>query len=339
MPNVVDWLDISEDFREGLILGNGASIALHQGFAYRSLLEEARKRQFISESVENVFNHLGTTDFERVLRMLWHTSQINKALRIKDKKTAEAYESIRTALVQTVTTIHPVHTKISAALPQIAKFMKRFNTVVSLNYDLLVYWTMLWTNERHQNRFKDCFIHGKFDSDWEDYCQPYGTATRSTLVFYPHGNLALATDLDGNESKLSARVASNLLSTIESEWKSGEHAPLFVSEGTSKQKVAAIHRSHYLKTVYDSVLPKLGRRVAVLGWSFSQSDKHILKAIACSKLAEVAVSIRTSKPRLEEKCTEIQKKIQDASTRRTVKVIFFDANSEGCWLNAYNRST
>jgi len=336
MPKVkvVDWVDISEDFREGLILGNGASIALHQGFAYRSLLEEARKSQFISENVENVFDHLSTTDFERVLRMLWHTSRINKALRIKDKKTTEAYESIRAALVQTVTTIHPVHTKIRANLPHIAKFMKRFKTVVSLNYDLLVYWTMLWANERHRNRFKDCFDHGEFDSDWQDYREPYGTATRSTLVFYPHGNLALATDLDGNESKLSASIASNLLSTIESKWNSGEHAPLFVSEGTSKQKVAAIRRSHYLKTVYDSVLPELGKRVAILGWSLSPGDKHILKAIACGKLEEVAVSVRTSEPRLEEKCTEIQKKIQEAATRRTVKVIFFDANSEGCWMNA-----
>src|ERR1041384_4152456 len=44
--------------------------------------------------------------------------------------------------------------------------------------------------------------------------EPYVTATRSRLVFYPHGNLALATDLDGNESKLSASIASNLLSTL-----------------------------------------------------------------------------------------------------------------------------
>jgi hypothetical protein len=285
MPHVVDWSEISENFREGLILGNGASIALHQGFAYRSLLEEARGRRFISENVENVFDHLRTKDFERVLRMLWHTSRINKALKIKDTKTTEAYESLRTALVQTVTTIHPVHAQVSDKLPQIAKFMKRFKTIVSLNYDLLVYWTMLWENERHQNRFKDCFIHGEFDSDWEDYREPYGTAIRSTLVFYPHGNLALATDLDGSERKLSANVASNLLSTIESGWESGKYAPLFVGEGTSKQKVAAIRRSHYLNAVYDSVLPKLGKRVAIFGWSLSKSDDHILKAIACGKLA------------------------------------------------------
>ena len=168
MQKIADWSEIAEDFREGLILGNGASIALHQELAYQSLLEEARRRNLISQNVQGIFNHLHTKDFERVLRMLRHTSKINKALKIKDTKTKKAYESIRTALMKTVTTIHPAHTMVSNKLPQIAKFMKRFKIVVSLNYDLLVYWTMLWENERHPNRFKDCFTHGEFDSDWKD---------------------------------------------------------------------------------------------------------------------------------------------------------------------------
>ncbi|MDR4469846.1 MAG: DUF4917 family protein [Nitrospira sp.] len=339
MPKVVDWWKICDDFHEGLILGNGASIATHQGFAYQSLLEEARKRQFISESAEAVFDHLCTQDFERVLRMLWHASRINKALGVKDRRTTETYESIRSALVKTVTRIHPIHTAINATLPQIAKFLKRFKTVVSLNYDLLIYWAILWANERCQNRFKDCFIHGEFDSSWEDYRSPYGSAARSTLVFYPHGNLALATNLDGDERKLNASIASSLLDTIQSEWQSGKYSPLFVSEGTSKQKIAAIRRSPYLKTVYKSVLPKLGKRVATVGWSLSQSDKHILQAIGRGELTEIAVSVLTSKPRLEEKCAAIKRKIENASTRRTVKVIFFDAKSEGCWINAPYRAT
>lgn len=60
------------------------------------------------------------------------------------------------------------------------------------------------------------------------------------------------------------------------------------------------------------MLPELGKRAAILGWSLIPSDKHLLKAIACGRLEEVAVSVRTSKPKLGEKCTEIQKKIQDA---------------------------
>lgn len=334
MPKIASWSEIADDFREGLILGNGASIALHQGFAYQSLLKQARKRQFITPNVQNIFNHLRTKDFERVLRMLWHTSRINRALKIKDTKTEEAYKSLRTALVRTVMTIHPAHTMVSHRLPQIAKFMKRFKIVVSLNYDLLVYWTMLWQNKRHRNRFKDCFIHGEFESDWQDYLKPYGCRSRSTLVFYPHGNLALAIDLNGRETKLTASVSSNLLETVTSKWGSGKYTPLFVSEGTNGQKVAGINGSHYLKMVHDSVLPTLGERVAIFGWSFSESDKHILKAICGDELKKVAVSVLTSKPNFEDKCAEIRRKIRDASNGRSVKVVFFDANSQRCWLNA-----
>ena len=127
MLNIVDWSEIADEFREGLILGNGSSIALHQGFAYKSLLGHARREKLITKNVEDIFNHLHTRDFERVLRMLWHTSRINKALKIKDIKTQKAYNNLRTALVQTVTNIHPAHTTVIGRLPRIAKFMKRFN--------------------------------------------------------------------------------------------------------------------------------------------------------------------------------------------------------------------
>ena len=84
-----------------------------------------------------------------------------------------------------------------------AEFMKRFETVLSLNYDLLVYWAMLKGNDEYGNWFKDGFIdEGRFDNDYEVLREPLG-AERATLVFYPHGNLILATDLIGDEVKLS----------------------------------------------------------------------------------------------------------------------------------------
>lgn len=330
MQKIVDWSEIEEEFRDALVLGNGASIAIHQGFEYQSLLQEARRRFLISKQVEDIFDHLCTRDFERVLLMLWHASRINKALRIKEKKTTQAYKSLRSALVKTVTKIHPAHSDVIVQLRHMAKFMKRFKIVLSLNYDLLVYWATQRENERQPNRFKDCFIHGEFDSDWRRYCEPYGHANRATLVFYPHGNLALATDLNGIEIKLKATTDSSLLKTVTMEWQSGKYSPIFVSEGTSKQKVSAINRSPYLKTIFDSVLPKLGRQIAIFGWSMSNNDKHILRAICRGNLAAVAVSMVTSEPKLQDKCSEIRKKIQHCTNAR---VIFFDAKSSGCWLD------
>lgn len=333
MPKIEDWSTIADDFSEGLVLGNGASIALDKRFAYQSLLEEAKNRQFIKQDVQSIFDHLHTKDFEYVLRMLRYTSRINRALKIEDAKTQKAYQILRTALLRTVHYVHPDHAEISNHLPQIAKFMKRFETVVSLNYDLLVYWTMLCGNNIHKNQFKDCFIDGEFDSNWERYRKPYGNTAHSTLVFYPHGNLALATDLNGRETKLTAS-SSDLLKTVTSEWESKEYTPLFVSEGTSKQKVATINRSYYLKTVHDLVLPKLGKRVAIFGWSLRGNDNHILGAICRGNLKDVAVSVLTSKPNCKAKCSEIKREIAKASKGKKVNVVFYDANSQECWPNA-----
>jgi hypothetical protein len=335
MNNIEDWSNIADDFKEGLVLGNGASIAFYQGFAYRSLLEEARRNQAIKQEVQSIFDHLHTENFERVLRMLWHTTRINRALNITDKKTRKAYASVRTALVQAVTTIHPTHTAIRNRLPLAAKFMKRFKMIVSLNYDFLVYWTMMQGNKDRGHRLKDCFTkNGEFDSNWRRYLEPHGKNSRSTLVFYPHGNLALASDLNGREIKQTAS-SSNLLTTVTSNWKFKKYTPLFVSEGTSKQKVATISRSDYLWTVHDSILPELGKRVAIFGWSLSSEDTHILRALCRGDLTDLAVSVSkcTPKVKLQAKCDEIKRRIEDASKGKKVKVVFYKANSPGCWVN------
>ncbi len=102
--------------------------------------------------------------------------------------------------------------------------------------------------------------------------RPYGQAAGATLVFYPHGSLAVARDYLGDETKLAvdAGAAGDLLDTITLRWSSGNYVPVFVSEGTSKQKIAAIRRSHYLTNVYEEVLPSLGESLVMYGWSFDE---------------------------------------------------------------------
>jgi hypothetical protein len=53
--------------------------------------------------------------------------------------------------------------------PPIGEFLRRFSTVVSLNYDLIVYWAILVSNNKLGTWFKDCFVNGQFDHDWERF--------------------------------------------------------------------------------------------------------------------------------------------------------------------------
>jgi hypothetical protein len=210
-----------------------------------------------------------------------------------------------------------------------------FPTVVSLNYDLTLYWAMLLFNAANGSWFKDAFHDGEFQADWEYLRRPYGHAAGATLVFYPHGSLAVARDYLGDETKLAvgAGAASDLLDTITRRWVSGSYVPVFVSEGTSQQKVAAIRRSHYLTNVYEDVLPALGEGLVVYGWSFDERDQHVLDAIAANPPKRMAVSVFTVQPDGDQQafCHQVLKAA--GRSLPDTEVIFFDSQSPGCWNN------
>jgi hypothetical protein len=156
------------------------------------------------------------------------------------------------------------------------------------------------------------------------------------LVFYPHGNLALTSDILGNESKISRQnVDDSLLDRILTVWKSGNRFPLFVSEGESRQKEIAILRSAYLNTVYQDVMPSLGGTYAVFGWSASDNDVHILKRICKPSTTHIAFSVyngsqTSSQMRLH--CKRVELLVHQVNP--DIEVEFFWADSPGCWMNA-----
>lgn len=329
---VYTWAAIENDFDHGLILGNGASIAFDQRFAYHSLKDSAQDLELISADVQRVFEHLETADFELVLRMLWHASKINQALEVADVRTTQAYESVRDALIEVVRAIHVSHEEVHDRLAAAATFMSRFSTVISLSYDVLVYWAILAGNEDAPNRFKDCFVNGEFQQDWQRFRKPYGVNRRATLVVYPHGNLALAADLPGGEFKIRTAPGAGLLDTVFDRWRAGETTPVFVSEGTSEQKRAAIRRSPYLSTVYEEVLPDLGESVVVFGWSVSENDDHLLDQVCRGAVHRFAVAVDPEEADLGEFEAMVHRKLEERLGRNRFELMFFDRSSGGCWI-------
>ena len=330
---IYSWKDIREEYTDGIILGNGASMGIHKGFSYASLFENETKSRLITENIAKVFKHLETEDFELVLQMLWHAYRINKALGINDSITSKAYQDLRAALIQSIRAIHIEYCEVSDKLLQMATFLSQFKTVVSLNYDFLVYWTMLAGNKTwNQQWFKDCFVDENFKEDWTWLRRPHGNADGATLVFYPHGNLILATDLFGDEHKIVINEFENLLDEVVRKWESGDYTPLFVSEGTSEQKLRAINRSSYLRSVYRSVFGELGSRVVIFGWSIGEQDDHILKSI-CSNKNIKALAVSVVDEDIESKCTYVETKIRKIKGNDEFEVVFFDAKSKGCLAN------
>lgn len=320
------WAEIKNDYNGGLLLGNGASMAIHPGFGYRSLYEAAQVNGHLPEEVSQVFSAFGVHDFELVLRRLWHAKVVNEALGIQGGRVEEAYTQVRNSLIATVRDIHISHADALPHLKPIYKFMMGFKTVVSLNYDLLVYWAAMQSQADIGRWFKDCFVNGQFAEDWENKRQPYGGAAGTTLYFYPHGNLALARGPDDEEYKISSN-GGDLLTAVLNEWEAGRGVPLFVCEGTSDHKVKSIAGSEYLQRVAREVLPTIGASLVVYGWGIGDQEDHILARLKQAGCQRVAVSVYGAN---QEFVHRVQDKLRMAGIG---EVVFFDSQSPGCWNN------
>jgi hypothetical protein len=317
------WDYISGNYRRGtILLGNGASIAIAPTFSYRSLLEHARERGMLAENVSELFRFFETSDFELILRLVWQASNVNKALQVEDGRTYQAYLNVRNCLIEAVRSVHPKYEEVSAYLPNMCLFLREFSVVLSLNYDLLVYWTMTYGLDSHDgHRFKDCFIHGKFDDNWGRF-HDYSGRGLTTLVFYPHGSLALCRNALEEESKIHA-VQRNLLEAILDEWQSERVVPLFVSEGTMKQKISSIKNSYYLSTIYREVLSARNSTLTLYGWGLGEHDRHLLKRMRGTGIQRVAVSVFHGN---NDYCLNAYKAIQE-DLGKDVFIDFFDSES------------
>ena len=332
MPDIHQWSDIKDQFKGGaLLLGNGASLAVHKDFGYPSLRQAAEDQGHITPEVAGVFKAFGKDDFELVLRRLWEATLVNKALGIEPGRVEQDYQQVRSALISTVRDIHISHENAKRHFAPMFQFMKSFDTVFSLNYDLLVYWAMMASQGELRRWFKDGFQEGGvFREDWETLREPYG-ADGTTLVFYPHGSLLTARRDDYTEGKLTLPPGggATLLDRILELWETGSASPLFVSEGTAEHKKKSIANSNYLSRVFREALPNAGESLVIYGWAISEQDEHILGQLrrTGSSLRRVAVSVYGGSQANAQQA-------EDALAAVGVKeVSFFDAESPGCWIH------
>lgn len=336
MTTIKQWADISSDYDDTLLLGNGASIAVNANFAYRSLCQKLTELSSDGQ-LTALFKQFETQDFELILHRLWIATQVNQQLGVAENATTEKYNLLRNLLIECVNQNHPEHFEVSGVLANIRTFIGGFKTVLSLNYDLIVYWASLLEDVK-TGKVKDCFINHFFNDlySWSDFRKlhpndRYRGYQSTSLVFYPHGSLILAQDFNGQEGKVHTNQRSdmNYLQQISQHWVAGEATPIFVSEGTSQQKLNAIARSRYLDTVYREVLPEKKESIVIYGWSMGKNDSHILDALKKSKPSRIAISVYG--PDTSD-CDAIERRLKMVFCQGLI-VEFFDSESANCWCH------
>lgn len=269
---------------DALLVGNGASCAVSARFRYHALYEEACRQPnpLVPVGAQAVFQEFQTQNFETVLRSISTTRRVNACLNLTEEATQTTYETVRDGLIAAVNAKHIPWSTFIAVRAQIHGELLRYNWVFSTNYDLLVYWAIMFD----KTDFRDYFWPSPFDLT---NTEVWGKATR---ILFLHGGLHLEMRNDGGTYKRTADLG-DLLSTFGG---STSAFPLFVSEGSWQDKMRAIRASDYLSFAYSKLAEHEGPLV-IFGHALSDvEDGHIVRAVAASKSDPIAVSVFATDP-------------------------------------------
>ncbi len=306
---------------EGLLVGNGASLAVWEGFRYESLYKKALQDidHPLSSADLKIFRSMNIHDFERILAALWTAKVICNTLEqdVQVRMIRKRYRGIQRALIEAVHAVHVPWNLSDEVLKQIQSALLLHESVYSTNYDLLLYWAIM--AEGSPSR-KDYFWSGSdlsFDiTNTElDFNEP-------RRILYLHGALHLVKLPYGSGTRKLRASEGDLLSQFGRNLDAGE-TPLFVTEGTAQEKLAAIRSSDYLSFAYEQFTNHEGDLV-IFGHSLGESDQHLIDIMKSWSKRTIAFSMRrnTTNPN-----NIIERKARIRSQLTKANILFFDAQT------------
>lgn len=287
-----DWAEIADSADwAGLLIGNGASIAVWDDFRYDSLYEVGASTDVehpLSVDDRALFEAFVTKNFELVLSSLKTARAVNEALQQETALLEERYESVQQALFDAVHQVHVPWDRVGIrTIPKLFKALRSYKYVYSTNYDLLAYWASM---EKGGDGFLDFF--------WTSgsYFDPLNTEVWEsrelwTRLFFLHGGIHLRRVQGGGTRKLTS-AGGSLLDQFATSADDNE-SPLLISEGTSDDKLKSILSSDYLSFAHFEFTRHEGGLV-VFGHSLSDSDNHLVKPMSNWRRNPVAVALRPS---------------------------------------------
>jgi hypothetical protein len=322
--------------KKHLMLGNGFSIALRREiFTYNTLLERAHQSNRLSKELDDVFTTLGTTDFEKVIEALENAADLVSQYEKSNPNLAERLRKdavrLRDVLAETIAENHPArpHDIDQAQYASCRRFLANFDGgIYTLNYDLLLYWTLM-QSELAPSLDSDDGFRDPEDED-RNYVVWDVQNTNAQRIFYLHGALhiydAQAELLKFTWSKTDIALVDQIKSSL-----AQRRYPLIVTEGTSEQKKDRIQHSNYLGRGYRS-FSSIGGSLFIYGHSLADNDEHLLKLIDHGKIKRLFVGIYgDSTTDGNRKIIERARMVPDRRVGARAEVHFYDAASANVW--------
>lgn len=282
--HLLDWQEIEGDDWRSLLLGNGFSINIWERFNYNSLYQVAQSQNIevpLNERSLALFEHIRSSNFEDVLRVLYHSKLVDQQLGSpQHDQITSLYTNTKNALAAAINYAH-VPPEFQS-IPAINQALRNFKSVFTTNYDLIPYWSIM---SGETWRFKDLFWG---ENHTFDISNTAVVADRCT-IHYLHGAVHLVEKSNGKTKKLTANGIERLSDLFD--LAHPEQFPLFISEGTSESKLSRIKRNDYLRFSYEKLCKSTGNLI-VLGHSLHKDyDQHIIDAINQSPLERIAISV------------------------------------------------
>lgn len=318
-----------------LMLGNGFSIACRPNiFVYGKLFEQADFSK-LSPSAKNAFKALDTQDFEKVIKALRDAKSVLTAYDGVPPEFLATLQrdadGLRELLVQTIASSHPAWPGEIEEFEYAAcrEFLSNFDNVYTLNYDLLLYWAQMHTEDGVAPSSDDGFRKSEDDYDAAYVTWEPGNSHKQNTWFL-HGALHLFDAGIEIQKYTWANTGVRLVEQIRDALKR-DYFPIFVAEGTSNEKLTHIRHNDYLAKAYRS-FTEIGGALFIYGHSLAENDEHYLKRIEKGKLSHLYVGIYGSPDLPANKAIIARAQKMNISRRRsTLNVYFYDAGSAKIW--------
>lgn len=248
----------------------------------------------------------------------------------------EDAKKLKELLVQTIARSHPAGpSDISDdEYAHCQTFLGKFSTVYSLNYDLLLYWTQMHHEDATKRTSDDGFRTSQDDIELRcesDYVVWEPDQSHEQNTWFLHG--ALHVFDSGIEIKKYTwnRTGVRLIEQTRNAL-SRDFFPLFVAEGTSKEKLERIRHSDYLAKAYRS-FQSIQHSLFIHGHSLASNDEHFLKLIERGKLAHIFVGLHGCPDLLGNKqvIRRAQQMSDNRGPRRPLRIDFYDSATANVW--------
>lgn len=363
----------SVDSKRHLLIGNGFSISLFPDrFRYGSLLDEANFDDCLE--AREAFNLLNTTDFEVVIKALRDAVALVPLYAgnndVSDRMSLHS-ETLKELLVRAIALRHPERpSDISEEQYRACRsFLSNFvgdsrdhreedgrdlrGRIYTLNYDLLLYWTLLhdqvidWNAANplaSQLDLTEALQHDDgFRAPEDDPGAPYVTweaegAADAQNIHFLHGGLHLFDYGAELQKKCWERAGGVPLIDQVRAALTGNKFPLFVAEGDSESKLTRIRHSGYLQRSLKSFAgvcrsPGAGTSLFVFGHSLASSDDHVLKFIEKGRLSNLFISLYGDVDSAENRQIAQRADILASARpdRYALSIEFFNAESASVW--------